>query len=300
MITINLLPEALRRPEATPLPRFLALCAGVLVNCALVFVFFWLQFSLLKIEEQRLAEKKAEVDRLKTEAAELDVVKAEIEDKKKRIEIVRSLYLNRTVWSKILYDLKRVIAWDPAQDFANELRRYTWLSSIKGVSGGIMELNGYCAAEDENVAMRQMEALLNSMRKYNPAKPEEEAKIGLERICRNLQAEIEKERAKAMPNAATLEALQKDLAEARRRLEEISKMPSSGAIASTNFLEFFKPESPTMGRLGWQKGGFRAAGGEKEKDETLPIGAQAFKLTFELKPVEAPEPAAKKPAGGGK
>ncbi len=298
MITINLLPEALRRPEATPLPRFLALCAGVVVNCALAFVFAWLQFSLLKIEEQRLVDKKAEVDRLKAEAAELDTIKAEIEDKKKRIEIVRNLYLNRTVWSKILYDLKRVVAWDPVQDFANDMRRYTWLAGMKGASGGVMELNGYCAAEEENVAMRQMELLLNSMRKYNPAKPEEEAKIALERICRNLQAELEKERAKATPNATAIEALQKDLDEARRRLEEVGKMPSSGAIASTNFLEFFKPESPTMGRLGWQKGGFKVEG--VEKDETLPIGAQVFKLTFELKPAEAPETPARKPAAPGK
>jgi len=299
MITINLMPEALRRPEATPLPRFLAICAGVVANSALLFVFFWLQFLVMRIEEQKLAEKKAEVDKLKTEVAELDTIKAEIESKKKRIEIVRNLYLNRTVWSKILYDLKRVIAWDPLQDFANDMRRYTWLSNIKGTSGGVMELNGYCAAEDENIAMRQVESLLNHMRKYNPAKPEEEARVGLEQILRNLQIELEKERVKPAPNAAALEALQKDIEDAQRRLEEVRKMPSSGAIASTNFLEFFKPESPIMGRLGWQKGGFKIEGAEKGKDETQPIGAQVFKLTFELKPPETPAPA-KKPTPSAK
>lgn len=102
MIEINLLPEELRRPEGTPLPRFLSVVGSVLlVGVGLVFVIQYYFFAIPAKQAEIVKNKK---DKAKAEekvkiVQKLDKEIAELNDKLKAFEALEG---NRVLYGRIL------------------------------------------------------------------------------------------------------------------------------------------------------------------------------------------------------
>lgn len=103
MIKINLLPLEKRRPERTPLGRFLLIVSGVAAVCVIAVVIFWLQFikiadakKVVEDIEQKLNSPQAAKDRAEFDA--LTAKKAAAEGRKQTVEKLKAPFR----WTEIL------------------------------------------------------------------------------------------------------------------------------------------------------------------------------------------------------
>lgn len=121
MIRVNLLPLDKRRPERTPLPRLIAIFAGVLVTFALAAgdVFFFIEIS---IQEGKLEEQNRIKEDCKNQVREYEQIKAQkeaAEQRKAAIDSIRGT--RRFLWS---FEI------DKLSDVINDCPK-VWLTSLK-------------------------------------------------------------------------------------------------------------------------------------------------------------------------
>jgi Tfp pilus assembly protein PilN len=297
MIEINLLPEALRKAEGTPLPRFVAMCAGIVVNGILLVLLLHLVINVLRDTQERHDKLAKEVSERKEEAKKLDDLQLQIAQINARVDAVRTLYQNRTVFAKILWDLKQIIDYDERINESNPEGRYLWLTSLKYQVGKTLDIEGLASGANTTEASKNFEELLRQINTYRCEKaPEELERKDLEERRTRVKVEMATAKARAAsPEEADVQEYQKQLDEIEKRLQEIQKAVPSGGVAKLSFLEFFK--SLQWKGISWQTIASAEKTEKGAKAENMPFGAQKFLLTLDLKPPEVEEPLKKKTPG---
>lgn len=302
MIEINLLPESMRKAEATPLPRFVALCVGILMVSLLLVVNLHFKRNLVPDEENQLDLKQQEKAEKEAQVGTLNELRAEIAAIEEHVGVVRELYDKRRVWAKLLYDLKRIVTFDKTADESNPQLRYIWLTSVrysKGRGGEeTMSLDGFATANGDEVdSARLAQRFFNQLLRYKVDKvPVEEERERLQTLI----AELQQKRQKAQQDWATLreenpglqevspdvQKIDEDIAALQANLDGLEDT-ETGLVALKPFAEFFGDGGIQLTSLTWGK----APGGKDlgENPENVPEEAHAFRIecTFEQDASEA-------------
>lgn len=119
MIQIDLLPDDLRKVEHTPYPRLIVILVGVIGFVALVFLNINLYFIRMPEKAKTLADAE---QKLKDKKLEVDIVKAlekELATMRKRRDTVISLVLDRVRMAKKLDLLSQVVEKLPSVWFSS-------------------------------------------------------------------------------------------------------------------------------------------------------------------------------------
>jgi len=243
MITINLLPDHLRRPDPTPLPLAMAFLAGLVITGFLGVLLYRYHAGVIPRLEKAVKSQKTRKAELEREDAELQVMRQRMAGIREHVDAVRTLYKGRTVWARILSDIKYLVTQDAMMDSANAEHRYLWLNSIK-FQGTRLTLQGNATAASPALAMQMAERLLYGLRTYAPTKNPEEVEI------QRIEAELAALRTERAAESADFVPLDEREAELRRRLAEIRGV-HSGGIAQMPFMEFIKPGSIAQHRMEW-------------------------------------------------
>ena len=238
MININLLPDSMRKAEGLPKKQLLVLLCLVAVLGGLVYMVTRYTFVILpelRMEQASLAQEER---RLTAVVQELQRINQEIDRMSGYVDAVKSLYRGRTVWAKILADVKNIVNFDPAMSEYNVEQRYLWLTKLTG-RGKAITLAGFATAASQVVAMQMPERLLQGFRDYSPVTlPEKDEETRLQEELRVVINEHDAERRERpeLPIQGPRELA------IRQRLEEI-KAVKSGGIALQPFVQFVVPGS---------------------------------------------------------
>jgi Tfp pilus assembly protein PilN len=233
MININLLPEQLRRPEPTPLPLALTFLVGLAAVVFLGLMWHSYQFRVIPGLNREITRERTEERRLREEEAELQVLRRQINAIREHVDAVRTLYRGRTVWARILSDIKHLVTEDEAVNNANPGQRYLWLNNI-AFRANRFTLRGYASASNSTLGMPMHERLLHGFYTFAPTENPEAAAI------RRIEADLEAIRYGAASESPDFVSPGEREAELRRKLEEIRRA-RSGGIALMPFLTFIKP-----------------------------------------------------------
>jgi len=196
MIEINLLPESMRKAQGTPLPRFIITCVGLVLVLSLGFLIAGLQFKIIPAKKKELSDRTKKVKDAEEAAAELDTLLASIEAIQNRVNNVKSLFLGRKIWAKILWDLKHIITLDESMNKANRDLRYLWISNLTYDPGrDLINISGTATSSASTKSIRIVETLIKNMRTYSAVeKPEEAEKKRLEQEIKDKKMAWEKRR----------------------------------------------------------------------------------------------------------
>lgn len=231
MINVNLLPESMRKKEGLPRSQFALLLLLVAVLGALVYAttrYAFVTIPALEQEERSLAQTEQALQSVVRELAELD---REIARMSGYIDAVKGLYRQRTVWAKVLADIREIVNFDPRMAEYNPEQRYLWLTTLDG-RGKSLTLAGFATAANEVVAMQMPERFLQGFRDYSRgALPERDEAAALEEELRRTPAG---EREAAI----------------RARLEELAAA-KSGGIALRPFVDMLVPGSLQLTNASW-------------------------------------------------
>ena len=123
MIQVNLLPPEHRAAQGTPVARFAAIVAGVVVFIGVSCVFAYTHFiQLAKVREvQALREEE-----VKSKEAQRDrslALQAEVDDKAQRRRAIQTINRNRVLWSRKLDQFFDIVA-------GRELPYNAWLEEV--------------------------------------------------------------------------------------------------------------------------------------------------------------------------
>lgn len=295
MIQINLLPESMRKPEGTPLPRLLITYIGMAIVASTFFFYLHYKFVVVRGYERELARYEKEVQEAVEKAKRLDDLQATLESNQVFVNLVKKTYHERPVWSKILWDIKKIVNHDETQNRINPECRYLWLTSLKigkpEKDGGArrITLEGYASALDTVIAAQMVKDLHSTMKGFRAAEPPEMGmKKEWERRLQELRNEwqtLKKEEAEE----SILAAKEQEMKEIEKKIQELPPK-TSGMIAVRPFADFFVPRSIQMGALNWVEPGKTKEGGA----EYLPQGKYKFSFDLLVKPPPAPPPEEKK------
>lgn len=298
MIEINLLPESMRKAEATPLPRFVALCLCVLIFFSILAVNMNFMLKIVPDAKKALDDKQKLKSDKEVAAAELQKLQKEISSIEEHVSTVRTLYKNRRVWAKLLYDIKQIVTYEPTTNESNTQLRYLWINSIaysKGAQERIV-LSGYATANNDEVSSQR---LFNSfyerlLRYKNEKKPVEQEKERISGLMKDLQAKMEKEQEKwnllrkqnpglAATNPA-IDEIKKEIEAYKKELDALGEN-ESGRVALQPFAKSFADNGIVLDSIAWQGSpGKGSLGGEAQN---LPDKVQQFKITCTFKQDES-------------
>ncbi len=283
MIEINLLPEGLRRPEGTPLPRFITTCVGVLIVCVLIVLIIHLKVNVIPQKEDNVDKLTARVVEAEQKASRLEKLQTEIDAIQARVDNVKRLFLSRTIWAKILWDLKQIISLDPNVDRANRKLRYLWLTKLSyEPRRHQVELEGYASAQHPRPALGMLEVLVRNMRTFEAGeKPEKQRRAQLEAMLEDRKKQWETLR----QQDETLPTESEEIKKLKERLEELEKR-ESGMISKQPFYELFKRAS-VKAEYGWNDA--PSPDDALKTAELLPVMAHKFRIQMELKAPGADE-----------
>ncbi len=276
MININLLPDSMRKAEGLPKKQLLILLCLVAVLGGLVYMvtrYLFVILPELRMEQASLAQEER---RLKTVVQELQRINQEIGRMSGYVDAVKGLYRGRTVWAKILADVKNIVNFDPAMSEYNVEQRYLWLTRLTG-RGKAITLTGFATAASQVVAMQMPERLLQGFRDYSPVTlPEKDEETRLQEELRVVINEHDAERRERpeLPIQGPRELA------IRQRLEEI-KAVKSGGIALQPFVQFVVPGSLQLRRASWT--GAPRPRGSAGAGALFPESAWAFDISMTLK-----------------
>ncbi|MDR2390781.1 MAG: hypothetical protein LBE84_03765 [Planctomycetota bacterium] len=277
MITINLLPEVMRKKSGMPVMHFIGICAGVAIFALLGYAVFYYTYSVIPA----LTQRRAVLDRQKKEradqAGELKKIEADIAKYANYVNAVKTLYRNRVVWAKILADIKNIVNFDPSMSFYNSDMRHIWFTKMTG-SGKTITLNGFATAATETEAMQMPELLLKEFRVYAPVTlPEKDEEERLRTRLKTVMIEYEALR-RNNPDLPLLGPEEEDI---RKRLEDIKNI-KSGGIATIPFLALISPESLRLINVNWSAAP-RPRGQRTDSSGNFPNQAWSFGITMSLK-----------------
>jgi hypothetical protein len=293
----------MRKVEATPLPRLLTIYLGVAVWATLIFINWYYVKESSKVEAH-LKKIKAEESKLKQEEAKLDALIAEIEQSKVYVETAETLYRKRTIWSKVLADLKQIMN-DQGYNKTNENREYVWFKSLTlehkaaarvnpfmaAKSGPpkpteFVKLDGYASARGTRKATKMVQDLVASMVAYKPKElPEIEALDKLEKELKARQKKIKEMQEKNKGKKVVLSEKQQREIRAAEELKKHLQERKSGGIATLPFFGLFDKASRTV-ETKWKENASSSSGGKS--DANMPQGAMEFVIKVGFKPKEKP------------
>ncbi len=288
MLQINLLPENLRKAEATPLPRFITIVLGIVIILTLGFLIVHLKFFLIPDKEAQVAKLSQDLEVARAEAAKLGVIEERIRRKQEYIGTIESLFRERVVWAKILWDLKAIVTRTETMNTPNPERRYLWLTSLRyPMRGGAdhrMRLEGYASAENSVTALSIVREFLTDLREYRPTqRPEEAEGERLDGLIRDLEITWRRYRTEN----PDLPEENPRIDELRQRRDEMGE-EQSGPVANMAFHELFVLEQvDPVQQIEWTE-----LGGGQEAGPSAPAGAMSFELVYELRMPEPPAPPA--------
>ena len=102
MITIDLLPDDLRKVEHTPYPRLIVILLGVVTFVVLVFLNINLYFIRMPEKKEALEDARDNLKDVKGQVTAVTTLEKELEDMRKRRDTVVSLVLDRVRFAKKL------------------------------------------------------------------------------------------------------------------------------------------------------------------------------------------------------
>ncbi len=280
MININLLPESMRKKESMPLSTILATLALAAILALLVHFVTQYHFDLIPGLQSRIEARQREKAALTAQLEELKKLNAEIDRMGAFVNAVKSLYKGRTVWAKILSDLKGIVNFDQAMSQYNPDMRYLWFKDLSGKESGLT-LNALATASTQVVAMQLGERLLEGLRSYTPVTlPEKDEEERLNEELRRAVAEHEAER-RDRPDLPVQGPRELTI---RQRLEEI-KTIKSGGIALMPFSDLLVKGSIQLKNAAWTSApvpkGYNAAK-EDQGGELFPKMAWSFAVDMQL------------------
>lgn len=241
MIEINLLPASMRKPESTPLPRLLLTYAGIAICCGFGVVCFHLGYNVLPDKQDKLDRKTDEVKKLQLKARKLVEFQTEIDGIKLHVDAVKELYAKRRIWSKILYDTKKIVTLESKMDYLNKDRRYLWLHRFKydsGRRGQTLVLEGYATARTAVDEFEIVKTFIKNLREYTPPQSPEDEKR--EELAGKIKAlEMARKKAQEADPEFELPAKTKKQKDLEKQLGALGGK-KSGAIATKPFMDFFK------------------------------------------------------------
>ncbi len=278
MITINLLPESLRKKTGIPPKQILGLVVAVAVLGGLVYLVTKYHLDTLPLLRERKAGLQARQEQLLKEVEKLKAINAEIASKSAYVNAVKGLYRQRVVWSKTLSDVKNIVNFDLSMSEYNADMRYLWLTRLSGREKSL-SMQGFATASSQVVAMQLPERLLHSIRSYTPANlPEKDEEIRLQDELRRAVAEHEAERRERpeLPMQGPREL------SIRQRLEEI-KTIKSGGIALKPFHESLVAGSLKLNRASWVRAPRPRSYSDQDEGQIFPEMAWSFNIEMTLK-----------------
>ena len=276
MININLLPEVLRKKERPPIKQILPLVALVVLTGLAVFQVTKYQFDIIPTLESRKDSLEREKVALTAKVEELKQINAEINKLSDYITTVKGLYKRRIVWSKLLYDVKKIVNFDETMSRYNDEMRYLWLTKFNG-SGKNINLTGFATAANQVIAMQLPERLIVGFLTYTPvALPEKDEEA---RLQEELTRVIASHTAQRRENSDLPLQSPEEIA-LRQRLEEIKNV-KSGSIAMQSFSSHLVPGSLKLTSTAW--GGAPQPTGTRTTPEIFPTQAWTFNLIMTLK-----------------
>lgn len=287
MIEINLLPVSMRKTERTPLPRLLTTYVGIVALCLLSWIN--LQYLLKEIPEARRKKEglQNDVKEAAAKAKRLDELEAEIQDIGAHVNSVKSLYRERAIWSKLLYDIKAIFNVDEALNRDNPDRKYLWMTDLKlgkGQKGGAgqISLDCFASAPTTSEGATLVRSFMNNLQNYAPeAAPEEQMRKTLQDTVQRMEYK-RRQQAQETEDGALPPKTPEQL-EAERQLGILATR-SSGRIATRKFADFFYPGSFDFTGMTWSEDAKPSATNE-------PGSRWKFTITMLLKP-PAPPPVA--------
>ncbi|MCC8190910.1 MAG: hypothetical protein LIP77_09825 [Planctomycetes bacterium] len=279
MININLLPEVLRKKERMPLPQFMAIC-GILALIGLsLYMVTKYQFDTIPNLERQVRSKTNTKNALSAQVEELKEINAENNRLGDYVNMVKGLYKQRVVWSKVLHDIKRIVNFDPTMSELNSDMRYLWLTSLNG-NGKRLTMKGYATAANQVTAIQMPERLLQGFLSYTPVSlPEKDEEVWLQTELERTIAEWNsaREADTTLPLQSEREIL------LRQRLEDI-KVMRSGGIALQPFYELLVPGSLRLVNATWSSAPSpRLQQGASTSADMFPKQAWAFDIEMTLK-----------------
>jgi Tfp pilus assembly protein PilN len=193
MIEINLLPEHMRRSVGTPLGRQLIIYVGVALWMGLIYLNVS-RFYDIKNAEKTLADLQRDVSNLRPVEKKVKEIEEKISGIKARVDALETLYRQRMVWAKILYDLKKIVQQQGYEKINDDLE-YIWLTklSVEEKRGAPMGgektteliLEGYASAsgrESTRKTADMIRKLMDDMVRYRPEEEDKERKAALEHV----------------------------------------------------------------------------------------------------------------------
>ncbi len=173
MIQINLLPPEYRAKSGTPVGRFVAIVAGVVVVASAAGIFAYTHFiELSRVRELRTAREEEALGQERRKKYSLDL-QAEIDMFTKRRTAIQTINRSRTLWSKKLDQL-----FDIVTNQGGDASYRTWIEKLevppqavtskkrapaagrKGqpLDGGQLKIQGFLALESESDAPAHISA----------------------------------------------------------------------------------------------------------------------------------------------
>jgi hypothetical protein len=167
VITINLLPPEYRKPESTPVGRFLAIVVGAVLVTSGLGVYGYVHYSKLRAArevreatEANYKNKKAQQDMSRALAEEIKAYEA-------RRATIQEVAGSRILWSRKLDEFLDIL-----HNGGDKNEYFVWLSGMKvspardsgrgkPTSGGEMSFAGYCAGTE----LTKVTNLRNKIRK---------------------------------------------------------------------------------------------------------------------------------------
>ncbi len=281
MININLLPESMRKKETMPLSHILATLGMAAVLALLVHFITQYYFDTIPTLQSRIAARQREKATLTQQVEELKKINTEIDRMNAFVSSVKGLYKGRTVWAKILSDLKGIANFDPTISQYNPDMRYLWFKDLNGKEDSLT-LNAFATASTQVVAMQMGERLLEGLRSYTPVTlPEKDEEERLTEELRRAVAEHEAER-RDRPDLPMQGPRELTI---RQRLEEI-KTIKSGGIALLPFEELLVKGSIQLKNAAWTAAPLPKGFSTTKEDpggELFPRMAWTFALDMKFK-----------------
>lgn len=173
MIEINLLPQELRQPEGTPLPRLLTAMGGVIL--AVLAGVVAAKFHLKDIPEtkEKITLQTAERDRLQKQVEQVNAIRNDINSINEQVNALRNLANSQILWSRMLD------YWAKTVPNNCVIGRFT-IRKDAGVGGGgpmgtryVTEISGFSVADTDTECDNQFRKFMNNIRSEFKTKPEQ-------------------------------------------------------------------------------------------------------------------------------
>jgi len=186
MIEVNLLPQEYRRPERTPLPRFIVILVGVALVAGLG-AFLMKKFMDVRYEKNRQQELNQRLDLLKQFVDKYNKLISQKREIEVRMSAIETIWQSRLYWAVKLDQLADLV---PGYVGLRNLRLEEPRSLARtaaGLAGGTLSMSCISASENERRLANFRRILKGEIPPLNKVVPEDMGKI----FYKDFEGEIE-------------------------------------------------------------------------------------------------------------